>query len=238
VSHPEIPDFDPWDPDAPVPDFPEIPADVWDPVSLEPPHDGWLPGGDAVLIYGDVDGWAEYIHAQGDNPRGLTETSGLVAAEQVLRRCGIEVTEADLLQLAAGRGLCDLASGSVSPLDLAVLLEECGARAHFRVAETVDDLALRVQLGQGVIVLVNAGVLWGEADHWGDGGANHAVVVTGVARDPETKELLGFFINDSGSNEAGKFIDLQTMQAAWQDAPAGGGYGTCVVVPELPPRRD
>ena len=101
------------------------------------------------------------------------------------------------------------------------ILADHGVPAHMEIGRSLEDLAAGVEQARGVIVGLNAGVLWNDADSYEFGAANHAVVVTGVARDPAYGRIQGFFINDSGSGAAGRFVDAATMSEAWLDA--GGG---------------
>ena len=61
---------------------------------------------------------------------------------------------------------------------------------------------------------MNAGILWDDANSYEDGGSNHAITVTGVARDPLTSEITGFIVNDSKGE---KFVDAATVQQMWVD---------------------
>ena len=72
--------------------------------------------------------------------------------------------------------------------------------------------------------MVNAGVLWSEPRVLGHGQANHAVTVTGIARDPFDGALQGFYVNDSGTGESGKFVSAHLMTTAFERT---GGF--CVV---------
>jgi len=78
-----------------------------------------------------------------------------------------------------------------------------------------------------VIAAVNAGVLWADVRCLGDGGANHVVTVTGVARDPYDGGLEGFYINDSGTGQSGVFVSLHLMTTAFART---GGF--CVITDE------
>jgi hypothetical protein len=98
----------------------------------------------------------------------------------------------------------------------------------------VDALADQVEQGKGIIVEANAGVLWNDANYFEQGDANHAVVVTGVARDSQTNAVAGFYINDSGTGDAGKFVDKATMSQAWEQT---GGLTVVTDTPTSSSRR-
>jgi hypothetical protein len=58
----------------------------------------------------------------------------------------------------------------------------------------------------------------------GHGQANHAITITGIARDPYDGALFGFYINDSGDGQSGQFVSAQLMTSAFEHE---GGF--CVV---------
>jgi hypothetical protein len=72
--------------------------------------------------------------------------------------------------------------------------------------------------GHGVMLEVNAGVLWNDPNYYDHGAANHAISVIGVARDPDTGDVLGMYINDSGTGDSGRFVDVATLKSAWEQA--------------------
>ncbi|MFB6894181.1 hypothetical protein ACFCX4_33280 [Kitasatospora sp. NPDC056327] len=188
-----------------------------------------LPDGRETLVAGDVDRFADFTHPQGDNPFGYRGTCGLCSCEGVLRQFGVDVGEAEVVAHAIARGLCETDGdpamrGGTSLTDQARVLGDFGVPAHTERADSLEDLAAALEHGRGVIVAANAGVLWDDADSYDGGRANHAVVPIGVARDPATGGIQGFYINDSGTGEQARFVDAATMAEAWLDA--GGG---CVV---------
>ncbi|GIH29428.1 hypothetical protein Aph01nite_77380 [Acrocarpospora phusangensis] len=184
-----------------------------------------LPDGRESLVLGDVSGLAEYNHLQGTNP-DFQGTCGLCSDMNQLRRFGVDVTEAELVDYAVQNGLCNVSddptkSGGTTPFEQAKILSDFGVPAHVETGDSLEDLAANVEQGRGVIIEANAGELWQDANYLESGQYNHAVSVTGVARNPSNGEIQGFFINDSGTGESGKFVDAATMDAAWLQA---GGF--------------
>jgi len=200
-----------------------MPVDV--PIQLDV-----LPDGRQSVTIGDVAGYADYNHQQGDNPFGFQQDCGLVSCQDVLNQFGVPVTEADVVGHAIRNGQCELDpgspadSGGSSPEDQARILSDYGVPAHVESGESLEDLAGHVEEGRGTIVGVNAGVLWNDGNAYENGHANHAVTVTGVAREPMTGQVQGFYINDSGNGKSGEFVPAVVMQQAWQDM-----GGLCVV---------
>lgn len=183
-----------------------------------------LPDGREVVVVGDVKGSAEFNHQQGDNPWGITEDCGLVSCENVLRQFGIRVSEADLVKFTGDVGL-RADNGSTSAEGLAAVLTLYGVPSHVANPMTLEMLASEVESGRGVIAGVNSGILWNDPAYLGNGSPNHAINVSGVGRDPATGAIIGFYINDSGTGESGKFIGIDTFR----DAFARRGDGEAVV---------
>lgn len=201
-----------------------------------PFHLETLPDGHEAVVIGDVDRLKEFNHRQGDNDLGFKGTCGIVSCQDVLRQFGVEATEGELVKYAALRGLCNSDGtaddrGGTTVLAQAQILNDWGVAATADVGGSLDGLAARIEEGRGVIIEVNAGVLWDDARYYDDGGVNHAVVVTGLARDAATGAVHGFYINDSGVPSSGRFVDADTMRTAWVEA---GGLS----VSTLPVHRD
>jgi hypothetical protein len=200
---------------------PELSTDV-------PYHLDVLPDGRETVVIGDVETFSEYCHHQGDNSFGFRGTCGLCSCEGIMRQFGIEVTEADVVAYAIAHGLCSMEGssdkrGGTSVLEQARILSDFGVPAHYETARSLEDLAAALEHGRGVIVGLDCGVLWDDANYY-DGRANHAVTPIGVARDPETGQIQGFYINDTGTGESGRFVDAATMDEGWVKM-----GGTCVV---------
>ncbi|GJD19175.1 hypothetical protein RIVM261_041310 [Rivularia sp. IAM M-261] len=185
-----------------------------------------LSDGRETVIIGDVEKSKDFVTPQGDNPYDFRGTCGLVSVAGVLRQFGQEhITEADVVKYAVEHRppLCDVSnnmdfSGGTTMEQQAKLLGDAGVSARPERLGSLDALAECVSEGRGVIIQVNAGRLWNnDPQSFDNGQANHAIVVTGVAKDPNTGEIQGFFINDSGAPNAdrGKFIDANQMQDAW-----------------------
>lgn len=228
-------------------DAPPLPPDATEGLGVDvPTHLEVLPDGREAVVFGDVEGCKEFNHTQGDNPFGFTGTCGLVSCEGVLRQFGIEVTEADVVQYAMERGYCSYdwswppeLCGGTSQFTQAEILEELGVPAHVEFLSSQERLADLLERGHSVIIEVNAGELWDQAGAWDGGRVNHAVVVTGTARDPSNGALLGFFVNDSGGSPpaSGRFIPAEQMSEMWDQAHDGltGAGASCVVTDGVRP---
>jgi hypothetical protein len=214
------------------PDIPQEVAPVLDVVN-----------GQEVVVTGDPLSCIDYNHIQGDNPYGFLGTCGLVSCQDVLAQFGIEVSEKDVIDLAVATGACSVSddptrSGGTTEYNWVEILDHYGVPAHMENGRSLDDLAEHVESRCGVIVGLNAEAIWGDwlGYLFSGGNANHAVTVTGVARNPETGAIVGFYINDSndvdgdGSADSARFIDADTMSTAWE-APGGSLVTTDVPRP-------
>jgi Peptidase_C39 like family len=196
-----------------------------------------LPDGGRSLMIGDVTGYAAFNHLQGDNPDHDCGDCGVMSCAEVLNQFGVRLTEADAVrhatrfrELHVVDGRPD-ESGWTLPDEQAAILRDYGVPAHAEDGQTIERLALAVQHGHGVIAMVNAGVLWSDPRALGHGQANHAVTVTGIARHPYDGALQGFYINDSGNGESGRFVSAHQMSTAFEHT---GGF--CVLT-EIRSRR-
>lgn len=189
-----------------------------------------LPDGKEAVIIGSPHGDAAFSHYQGDNSYGYTGTCGLCSVECVLKEFGVHANEDDVVRYAVDCGLCDVSEprsemdGGTTFEAIEKILDGCRIPSHCEIAESLEDVAADIEAGHGVIIGVNSGVLWNNANFYESGQPNHFVTITGVARDTADGNIIGFYINDSGNGKAADFIDADTMQVAFLEA--GGG---CVV---------
>ena len=191
---------------------------------------GQLPDGQPSLTIGDVRGYAAFNHLQGDNADGDRGDCGIVSCVDVLNQFAVSLREEDVVRHATNCRELHVVpgrqdeSGWTLPADQAAILGDYGVPARAVQGQSNEQLALAVQQGHGVIAMVNAGVLWSDPRVLGHGQANHAVTVTGIARDPLDGALQGFYINDSGSGQSGQFVSAHLMTTAFERT---GGF--CVV---------
>ncbi len=75
-----------------------------------------------------------------------------------------------------------------------------------------EELFAAVSRGKMVMIVANAGLLWNDKRRMSKG---HAVVVTGAEVD-SAGALLGYYINDTGTNEAARFVSAKQFLPAWQ----------------------
>jgi uncharacterized protein YvpB len=177
-------------------------------------------------IVGTPDQDAETWHHQGTD-----FTCAVVSQQMILQQFGIDVSEAQLVYDAVTNGWLTDAGTSIA--DLGRLLEHYGVDTHQGAGAGIESLMSELVQGHAVIVAVDADDMWNPGslfrDLFGEDGADHAVVVTGLdLSDPDHPQV---YINDPGDpNGAGKAYPLEQFLAAWSDS--GNTY---VATDDIPP---
>ena len=190
-------------------------------------------------MIGDIDRLKDLSSQQGDNPYGVRGDCGLVSCRNIFEQFGLQSTEQSVVAYAIAHGLCDMGKpgdppeslGGSSPLGQARILTDNGVPSHVWGGRSAEDIAGFVQQGRGVLIGVNAGVLWNDPDAVGNGEPNHAITVIGVVRDPSTQTLEGFVVNDSGDGKT-KVVSADDMEKCFVQK-----GGVCVATDNPAPRR-
>jgi len=81
-------------------------------------------------------------------------------------------------------------------------------------AATEEELFTAASSGRIVIASFSTEHLWNDRRFRGQG---HIVAITGVEVDRETGKPLGYYINDTGTNEGGRFIAAKQFLKAWKN---------------------
>lgn len=183
-----------------------------------------------VLVSGDPFELAKNLDSvQGDNIYNARGDCGLVSVCNILRMCGFNVDENEIVGRALERNLCFYEpngspekNGGTYDWQRQMLLGDYGIRTeyHSGTSASPEMLARYVEAGHGVNLSVNAGYLWDKVNAVGIGRANHSIIVTGTARDPATGELKGLFVCDSGcgrSDSGAMFVSLEKLEMAYSD---------------------
>lgn len=157
------------------------------------------------------------------NSFGYGNTASLAAGALYLRSA---VSEGDLVSRGVILGICNRVedtafSGGVSPDDLARLLSESAAANQVERGYSLEDLAQNIESGSKVIAFVNAGELWDSVVDVSRIEGNYPVLVEGVARDPQSQEILGFLVRDPAAPGRPEFVDAGKLTRSWLDA---GGW--------------
>jgi Peptidase_C39 like family len=179
-----------------------------------------------VIRYGYVEEFKLLNHKQG-NVDGFQGTCGIVSCENILKKFNIDdISEESLVNFSKENKLCQISnessiSGATTVFNQRDILNLHDIPAHVELHNNYEILAGYVEQGKGIIIEVNAGVLWDDASAYEYGQANHAIVVTGYGRNKETGMIEGFYINDSGrgyATDSGRFISTDILDDAFLEA--------------------
>lgn len=202
-----------------------------------------VPGMGDVLVGGEPYEVADSLDdSQGDNLYNCQGDCGLVSVANLLTLAGQEVTEDDVVGTALANGLCQYdphadpgENGGTNGYSRQALLGLYGISSSVyddkNGAGSLDAIADYVDAGHGVNISVNAGYAWGEPAYVGDGSSNHSIIVTGSVRDPETGDLKGLIVCDSGLTDrdsASMFLSVEELEDAYVNA----NGSTCLVTDE------
>ena len=192
----------------------------------------WL--GDWVTRSEDSVGTPNAYHAFYDY-QDLPYNCSVAVQYCILRAFGVDVTEAELTELAMEKGW--LTHNGASIEDVGKVLEHYGIDIHCRQNASLAHLIVELERGHSVIIVVDAGELW--ADDIGEhtyewledivDRPDHVVWLTGIdLSDPDNPQVI---INDTGHPDgAGARYPLSEFKDAWED----GNY-TYIATDEAPP---
>ena len=168
--------------------------------------------------------------------QGNENSCAIHSQYHVLKDYGYTGTIEDLKQEAIDNGWYDPATGT-SPENVGKLLEAHGVPCNVYVNANEYNLISELAQGKRVIVGLDSGEIWeGEGvlqDFWEKitgGGADHAVVVSGInTADPDNIKVV---LTDSGAGHAAIEYPLDQFMDAWKD-------GECTMwVPQDPPKPE
>lgn len=173
-----------------------------------------------TMTVGDPAGRAAYVYPQ------TGETCGLAASAQILAEIeGVKPTpkamkalEDQLYREAVKRGYFAGDNGNprlrftgTTPGQYVGALLGVPVRRTYLASE--EQLDASVKSGRMLLVATNAGKLWNDPA-FANGG--HLIVVTGAEVKKKGGEVLGFYVNDTGTNEGGRFIPREQFLEAWK----------------------
>lgn len=198
-----------------------------------------IPGVESAVVIGNPEETGRYLDSvQGDEVEGAMGTCGLTSIANLCVLNGQEVTEGMIVEYALENNLCHYDpwspddTGGTSAEQQVEILKHFGIDAHFEEAGIHDYEAIAdaIESGKGVIAELDAGVLWDEPDCsrtiFGFQTANHAVTITGVARDADSGEIAGFYICDSGrqlESDSCRYVDIEKFSEAYGESVLNSG---------------
>lgn len=151
---------------------------------------------------------ANFTGRQGNNNFGMQNNCGIACVAQVLILAGMRVSENDVVRVAISEGLCNItestmwANGATSSIHRATLLNKFNVKSKVELARP-KEIASYIEHGHGVIVSVDAGILWNRPS---DVGMGHAIVIYGTVHRASDGVLLGFVICDTGAGNMKHFV--------------------------------
>lgn len=84
-----------------------------------------------------------------------------------------------------------------------------------RFGATAAEFDKSVLTGKMLLVNANSGKLWNDP-RFANGG--HIFVVTGAEVENSTGKVMGYYINDTGTNQGGRYITSRQFLEAWKSA--------------------
>ncbi len=196
-----------------------------------------LVDGQQVLVYG-YPKRNELDYMQGDAVQNYLGTCALTSIANLITQTGRPTSESQVVNLAIQNNwavnnpsLPAWQLGGSNVNQQRSILDSYGVRNDVVMGYNETGIANLVRSGRGVIISVNAGQLWGDASYNGNGGANHAVTLTGAMYCESDGHLMGFYIADSGRgmvSDMTRYVDIATFQKA---ANVTGGYSIYTVAP-------
>ncbi len=139
---------------------------------------------------------------------------------QALKARGVDVTVAALTKEGFEKGYYSEymekdggLEGGTSSDQMNHLLTDHGVRSRYVTETTPEALTASIRVSGDALVSMGTKRLWNDPKISDSSG--HTVYVTGAEVDPKGK-TLGYYINDTGTNEAKRFVPIDTFMRAWK----------------------
>lgn len=158
-----------------------------------------------------------------DIQQEFPDTCAIKSQQIILESHDINVSEQDLVEESIDKGWYVPGQGGTMPEDVGNLLEEHGMTVNHFDNATIDDIASELAKGHQVIVGVDSGELWqpGHFETFEDflklGGADHALIVSGIQVNPLTSERE-VILTDPGTGEVAHTYTIDQFEDAWDDS--------------------
>lgn len=168
---------------------------------------------------------------QGDNKYKWGGDCGMVSIANMLVYLGFNVSEDDITWVAKNafnmnyEGYKPEHRGSTDPDVQKTIIEairfESGTSFSAEIKSpknegSYEDIARYLEEGKAVKMGLSSAELWGEKRKVE---IDHAIVITGVVRDKESKQIVGFYICDSGSrrSDSCRYVSADTMDKCYKN---------------------
>jgi len=193
-------------------------------ISYAIPERGLIDGQE-VLVFG-YPKKNELDYMQGDKNTEYLGTCALTSIANLLIQAGKDVTEEGVVQRAIEGDYCitdnfdPSLNGGSTPEQQIALLASYGLETYANIGSDLEFLAEQVRSGRGIMIGVNAGIMWNDPAYVADGSVNHMITITGVVYGPDTdvhKGIKGFFVCDSGRglvSDMTRYVSYEFLDSA------------------------
>lgn len=153
-------------------------------------------------------------------PTGPQRTCGCCACGTIINKAGGNTNEHETVAYAWNNGLCSN-SGGTSPESWVGILSGAGISSHVTTGTSLENLALEVEQGRGVVIAVSACTYCPELyGHYFPGKADgHALVLESTVRDQATGQIVEYIVSDSNgtsTRDACRRVPAKVMEKAFR----------------------
>lgn len=156
-----------------------------------------------------------------------SDTCAIRSQQIILRDYGINISQEELMNIAAANGWYSPGEGTYQE-NVGNLLELAGVSCHQSDNNTIHDLTRELSQGHRIIVSVDSGELWADGifskfsegfeDLFGEAGSDHALIVAGVEVNPEDPGDVKVVLTDPGTGQLRVEYTLDEFMDAWKDS--------------------
>lgn len=151
------------------------------------------------------------------------DTCAIKSQQIILESNDIKVSEDELVSESIEKGWYVPGQGGTSSMNVGNLLESHGMTVSRFIHASMEDIATALAQGHHVIVGVDSGELWNSGtwetfeDFLNSGGADHALIVSGIQLNPLTAERE-VVLTDPGTGEVAHTYTIDQFLDAWGDS--------------------
>ncbi|MDD2776613.1 MAG: hypothetical protein PHU06_11715 [Gallionella sp.] len=196
-----------------------------------------LVDGTTTLVYG-YPKRNELDYMQGNAVPNYQGTCALTAIANLLTQSDRPTTEADVVQVAINNSwavtnpsLPAYQRGGSNYLGQQAILDSYGVRNNLLAGYNEQGVANLIRSGRGVIIALNAGLLWDDPAYIDNGGVNHVVTITGAVHRESDGVLLGFYIADSGRSKVSDMTRYVSIEKFRTVANVASAYAIYTIEP-------
>ena len=196
-----------------------------------------LVDGAAILVYG-YPKRNELDYMQGNAVPDYQGTCALTAIANLLTQADRPTTEVNVVQVAIDNNwavtnpnLPAYQRGGSNYVGQQAILDSYGVRNNLLAGYNEQGVANLLRSGRGVIIALNAGLLWDDAAYIDTGAVNHVVTLTGAAYRESDGTLAGFYIADSGRSKVSDMTRYVSIEKFRTVANVASAYAIYTIEP-------